>query len=152
MTLAAGAITDIDDFSPYQALTGAWTDWSSTFAWTATSVNPAVGNGTKSAKYIQVGKLVIFTASIIMGTTTTYGTGTWLFSVPFTSATTDLHAGVSWLVDQGTATNRQPGVVRFNTTSNVTITGGSGGPVAAAIPFTWASTDRIGFTLVYESV
>src|SRR3972149_963568 len=146
MTLAAGAITDIDDMAGLTTLGAAWTDWASTFAWTATTVNPAIGNGTKTAKYINIGKLVIFTASIVMGSTTTYGTGTYIFSVPFTAATTTLHAGAACLIDQGTGSNRQPGATRFNTTSNVTIQG-TGGPIAPTLPFTWASGDTIAFTL-----
>lgn len=58
----------------------AWTDW--TVAWASTGTQPAVGNATISGRYKTVGKLCFFFFSITMGSTTTYGTGTYSFSFP----------------------------------------------------------------------
>lgn len=65
---------------------GAWTAY--TPAWTSTGTAPAIGNGTLAGSYKLVGdKTCHFRASITFGTTTTFGTGGYLLSLPFTSVT-----------------------------------------------------------------
>lgn len=54
--------------------------------WTATSVNPSLGNGTIVGRYKLLGKMCTATIEMVAGTTTTFGTGTWAFTVPFTAA------------------------------------------------------------------
>jgi hypothetical protein len=58
------------------------TDWISyTPIWTS-STPPAIGNGTIVGKYRRVGDSIDVQIDIISGTTTTYGTGTWTWSLP----------------------------------------------------------------------
>ncbi|MDP8971156.1 MAG: hypothetical protein M3N52_11820 [Actinomycetota bacterium] len=57
--------------------------WASfTPAWTAATTNPAIGDGTITGRYHQVGKTVHFEIQITMGTTTTYGSGAYSLSLP----------------------------------------------------------------------
>lgn len=52
---------------------GQWQAWQP--IWSAASgTNPAIGNGTITGRYVQVGKTVTFTAQITAGSTTTFGT------------------------------------------------------------------------------
>lgn len=62
----------------------AWTSY--TPVWTASTTNPDIGNGTILGKYCQVNKLVVARINVSFGSTTTYGSGTWLFSYPVTAA------------------------------------------------------------------
>ncbi len=55
--------------------------------WTAATTNPAIGNGSISGSYLKVGKLVTAYISIAMGSTTTFGSGKWFFSLPTTVGT-----------------------------------------------------------------
>jgi hypothetical protein len=68
-----------------------WTDlisgWTSyTPAWTSTGTAPVLGNGTIFGRYKLVGKVCTANFEAVFGTTSTFGSGTWAFSVPFTAA------------------------------------------------------------------
>jgi len=65
------------------ARTGVTTPWTSfSGTWTAVSVNPAIGNGTLSANWRRRGDTAEVTYLITMGSTSTYGTGDWIFTLP----------------------------------------------------------------------
>lgn len=136
------------DFDAYENLTGAWTDYSGSLQWTA-SVNPAIGNGTIDAKYMQTGRLVIYRGRIIMGSTTTFGSGSWLVSLPVNCAVT-VEIGAAVAQDNSTPANSQPAAIRLSTatTANFFATGGS---VSATVPFAWATSDQLRWTIVYEA-
>ncbi|MBT2439025.1 hypothetical protein J7E93_02590 [Streptomyces sp. ISL-36] len=55
-------------------------------AWTASSTNPAISNGTLTGRSKLVGKTCTAIVEMVAGTTTTFGTGTWQFSLPYTAA------------------------------------------------------------------
>lgn len=57
-------------------------------AWTGSVTNPAIGNGTRSGKYIEIGDLVIGAFTITAGSTTTYGSGSYSISLPVTASVT----------------------------------------------------------------
>lgn len=61
-----------------------WTAY--TPSWTGSTSNPALGNGTIYGRYKVVGKVCTVLVEIVMGTTTTFGTGFWMVSLPFTAA------------------------------------------------------------------
>lgn len=54
-------------------------------AWTSTGTQPVLGNGTIYGRYALLGRLVHLYIELTMGSTTTYGTGGYLFSLPVTS-------------------------------------------------------------------
>lgn len=60
----------------------AWTAYTPT--WTGTTSNPAVGNGSITGAYLQIGKWVQFRIQVTFGSTTTFGTGGLQFSLPVT--------------------------------------------------------------------
>jgi hypothetical protein len=51
-------------------------------AWTSTGTAPSLGNGTITGRYTQIGKTVFGSAVLTMGSTTTFGTGTYRLSLP----------------------------------------------------------------------
>jgi hypothetical protein len=72
-------------------ITAAWPSY--TPAWTASTTNPALGNGTLIGRYMRIGKTVHVSITLTVGSSTNVGSGTYLFSLPFTSA----NAGVGYL-------------------------------------------------------
>lgn len=73
-----------DDFQAANFTPGAWTTYTS--AWTSTGTAPAIGNGTISARYSITGNTVNVAITLVAGGTTTFGTGTYSFSLPFAVA------------------------------------------------------------------
>lgn len=63
--------------------TGAWTSYTPT--WGSSGSAPSLGNGTLVGKYVLVGKACTCHINLIMGSTTTYGSGIWNWLLPFTS-------------------------------------------------------------------
>lgn len=53
--------------------------------WSSTDIQPVLGNGTIYGRYALLGKLVHLYIELTMGSTTTYGTGTYRFSLPIAS-------------------------------------------------------------------
>lgn len=58
----------------------AWTSFTPT--WTGSSSNPAIGNGSIEGKYRLVGKTLDVEIKLTAGSTTTFGSGTWRFTLP----------------------------------------------------------------------
>ena len=125
----------------FETLGGAWTSFTPT--WTGSGSNPAIGNGTISGAYIQIGKTLKFRVYILMGGTTTYGTGTWQITLPnsLTSVATPQVAGEVYGSDTGTAD--RVGVARCDASSSFVYFVSHNGTVnwSASVPHTWASTD-----------
>lgn len=59
---------------------GAWTIY--TPAWTGATTNPSIGNGQLSGTYKIVGKTLHLAITMVVGTTTTFGSGSWFFGLP----------------------------------------------------------------------
>lgn len=70
----------------YRYTGGAWEifyqEGTYTPSWTASGTAPAIGNGTISGSYIKAGKKVTASVNLLAGSTTTFGTGKWFFSLP----------------------------------------------------------------------
>jgi hypothetical protein len=120
--------------------------------WGADSVNPAIGNGTLVAYYTRIGKQVHVDIDLTMGSTTTFGTGDWFFSVlPFDCNANIGACGAAELFDNSTG-NNYPATARITKNTAVvrivapaTTLGG----VDSAQPFTWAQSDILRFSLDY---
>lgn len=77
--LLAAVITESAGTAP---IATAWTDWTPASTWTAASVNPALGNGSQAGRYKLVGDFCWFTAVLLFGSSTTYGSGIYGFGIP----------------------------------------------------------------------
>lgn len=128
----------LDDlkFGPESVVPGAIvTPWSAyTPSWTGASVNPAIGNGGLTGYYRRVGDSAEVRVEMNSGTTTTYGTGDWYFSLPsgLLIDTAKMYNGnrdtLGTALMRVTASNNEyVGIVRYNSTSTVyvSIEGGS---------------------------
>jgi hypothetical protein len=128
----------------YENLTAAWPSWSPT--WTATSVNPNLGNGTLIGAYRQVGKTIDTYIRLIWGSTTTGGTGTWLFTLPVTNLSFGTDALYAFAEDASASFDYPVAVRLQSSTPNVVRLGahtstGAIGTISGTHPFTWAVSD-----------
>lgn len=149
--LAGDIVTGEDWFtitSILSALTDPWTD-SPTAVWTASSVNPVIGNGTISSHYMQAGNLVLYKGAIVAGGTTTFGTGYFIITLPVAASLGNRNTGVVTLNDSSTSTNDRAGAVEFLSSTTFRIV--ANGQVAATVPITFASGDALRWLIVYEA-
>jgi hypothetical protein len=134
-------------------ITSGWTAY--TPVWTAASVNPVIGNGTIEGYYKVIGKTCFVRGNVAMGSTTTFGSGEWYISMPFTASHADAILMTANLLDNGTAWyNATMNGARAGFTTKAPIqyqaAGGTANDVNATQPFTWANTDRFLWNGSYE--
>jgi hypothetical protein len=139
---------------PAAADANAWSTYS--VAWTASSSNPSIGNGTLTGRYKQIGKTVFVYIKLIVGSSSTLGSGNWRFSLPVNAYSSDavilpaifLDDGNAWY--QGLAYSSYAGNVGY-----VTPMWDKGATGSAAVdpttPFSWGSADIIVISGSYES-
>ncbi|MFF9625453.1 hypothetical protein [Streptomyces griseosporeus] len=137
----------------FNSFFSAWTSYTPT--WTA-STNPAIGNGVIVGRYMKIGRIVIGHINITAGSTTTFGSGAYNFSLPATAA----NAGASMVgtCQILTSTNRWQGqiIVSPNASSvaafsNLTSTNTRIDFVSGTVPDTLASGSQIRITFIYEA-
>ena len=120
-------------------------------AWTATGTAPAIGNAVVTGRYRRStdSDLVRVEFNIVFGTTSTYGTGTYRFSLPVAASTTaqTTTVGIAYLLDSGTIV--RPGSTGFISSTTISIASDSG-EVGQTVPYTWTTSDQIRVTLEYE--
>jgi hypothetical protein len=132
----------------------AWTAYTPT--WTAASTNPVIGNGTIEGYYKVIGKTCFVRGNIAMGSTTTFGSGEWYVSMPFTASHADAILMTVTLLDNGSAwynATLNGARAGFNTKAAmqfVNHNNGTAGDVNATNPFTWANGDRFIWNGSYE--
>jgi hypothetical protein len=145
--LATSVDTDV------ASLTSAWTNYTPT--WTSTGTAPAIGNGTITGRYKQIGKLVTLTIKVLFGSTTTFGTGAYSFSLPVTAAGSVDQVGSAYMRDtSGTSTGHYAGIVVVTVASPTVLSAveASGHTqLQATLPVVWANTDFFEFSIVYEA-
>ncbi len=127
---------------------GTFTDYSSSVVFT----NLTKGNGTVNAKYLKVGRLVIYQGYLLWGSTTSATSSTTSVSLPF-NATQPFFPGAAQYGDSGT--RDFVGVHVINSAGTKidflhTESGGLGG-VNSTNPFTWTTLDRLGWSVMYEA-
>jgi hypothetical protein len=133
----------------------AWTSY--TPVWTAASVNPVIGNGTIEGWYKVIGKTCFVRGNIAMGSTTTFGSGEWYVSMPFTASHADAILMSANLLDNGSAwynalLNGARAGFNYKTAIQYQAVGGTANDVNATQPFTWANTDRFLWNGTYELI
>lgn len=121
--------------------------------WTSSGVAPVLGNGTLIGRFIRNGNNVTVDIQLIMGSTTTFGTGVYFFSLPTTIA-----GGVNFIcgsaVVEHTGVSDYACIARADNTNGVRLFTGAqpAALVTNAVPFTFVSTDIISITLTYPSL
>jgi hypothetical protein len=128
--------------------------------WTAASgTAPAIGNGSLTGRYTQIGSLCHVLIKIYFGSSSTFGNGGVLrFGLPFTAATisgmTHVGSGSYIISDSGTGTTGGTIELGSNTayiTLNCNPAGTVGTTLATnAVPHTWANGDSLTVECLYE--
>jgi len=146
--VVTAAMMNVEVRDAFTGIQAAWTSYTPT--WTGTTTNPVIGNGTISGRYMQVGKTIHYEVKITMGSTTTYGSGAYLFSLPVAARAANRPAGQMTALDASL-----PGVRTHHAYTNSTTVvathndaGTNSGPTA---PFTWATSDTITVAGTYEA-
>lgn len=147
---ASSTVPTASYVTPYE---GAWIPY--TPSWTAASSNPSIGNGTLEGWYKVIGKTCFVRGNIVMGLTTTFGSGEWYVSMPFTASHADAILMTVNLLDNGAAWyNAVLNGARagFNYKAPMQYQGGAGTAldVNATQPFTWTNSDRFLWNGSYE--
>jgi hypothetical protein len=121
--------------------------------WTGSVTNPVLGNGTLEGKYMRTGKQCFAKYRMVAGSTTTFGSGDWIFSLPFAAQLDGINIGViagGYSEDNGVAGYRIFGAI-INTSNQLRVQAGTTiSPYSSTNPFTWGNTDYLQFAIVYE--
>lgn len=143
--IITGTITDVSAasnqvFIPQQQ--------SFTPTWTASGTAPAFGNADVRCEWVREGAYIRAKYFIKFGTTTTFGTGMWKFSLPvarLVPTTTDF-VGSALLKDRA-------GISRTlfqSSEDKLWLSDGSGNVASVTSPVTWASGDLLCIDLTYR--
>ena len=123
-------------------------------SYTPTITGVTQGNGTITGKSMRVGKMCHAEVVLVFGSTTVM-VGPVGISLPFTSTTSVQNPALVTLLDTGTAV--MPALAFADGTGAYRITAidtsGSNATeraITSTVPFTWATGDRINFSVIYE--
>lgn len=126
-------------------------------AWSSTGTAPALGNGTLVGWYKLIGKTCTVTLRLTAGSTSTYGTGAYGFSLPFTASSSADWVGRAFLGDASVGASGYSQGTAFigASATGLNVYAGSVGAssqVGATSPQVFASGDRIWATCDYETI
>jgi hypothetical protein len=136
-------------------LVAPWTSYTPT--WTATGTAPALLNGTLTGRYKLIGKTCIVSVKLTAGSSTTYGTGSYMLSLPVAAVAGFDSVGQVFIGDSSV------GAAGYSTTGVALVLGGgttmglyagntgSGSAVTPTNPQTFASGDRIWASIAYKT-
>lgn len=131
---------------------GEFYDGAGSPAWNATGTQPALGDGVHTSRVSQLGNRVTYEMLLQIGSTSTMGTGSWVFgdSLLTVFPAADFHqaAGIAFLADA--SGGYEVGVVNFADGDQFFIATASG-LVTAAVPWTWAEDDEIRLSITYRT-
>jgi len=133
----------------------AWATYTPT--WASDSGTPSIGNGSITGRYKQIGKTVFFNLKLTYGSTTTGGSGAWMFGLPVTAydpnyqfAVSILNNGAAWY--GAIANGNYKGSTSYFTVihqndTQTTVWGG----VSSTAPFTFGTSDTLTVSGSYEA-
>lgn len=129
----------------------AWTDYGTpSTIWTSTGTQPSIGDGLIVARYRLIdSRTCAFRIKVNPGSTTTFGTGTYRFLLPFTVA--DEQVGVALFRDNSAALQYGGFSAWLQSgTTILTVSNSAAANWSPTVPATWASADRAEISGVYE--
>jgi hypothetical protein len=128
-----------------------WEVW--TPSWSSTGVAPAIGNGFIGGTYCRFNKTIIADGYIIAGSTTTYGTGTYRFSVPISPMVSS-----NGLVGYGAIFDASAGYISYSGVGSQASTtlvefrlGAASNVFASTVPVTMGNADQFRFQIIYQA-
>lgn len=134
----------------FKAIGDSWASY--TPQWIGATTNPVIGNGTLAGNYMQAGKLVHFRIRVVMGTTTTYGSGAWTFGLPVAAVIgTDSAIDCSVFLRDISVGTRALRTAYMNTTTLIAPCDSAGALVNSGAPWAWATGDIVSIAGTYEA-
>lgn len=135
--------------------TGAWNTFVPT--WTATTVNPTIGNGSLTSRWMRVGRMITWAGTLSAGTTTNGGTGVWSMSLPVAAASNGVVVtGSANYFNQGD--NDYVGVCQISSGASTasfsvktSTNSQSFGSVSNTVPVGTSSTTNLRWSITYEA-
>ena len=130
----------------------AWTTYAP--VWASSGTAPSIGNGTLIGAYTQIGKTTHCTLTFAAGSTTSFGTGTYTFSLPVTAATV---AGQNFIgalrVYESSVNTNYTGDCRVNSAATVLTMqiNNTVGDVGATVPMTFSTGDAMQLSVTYPA-
>lgn len=131
---------------------GTWQNY--TPIWTTAGTAPSLGNGTLSGRYVQVGKLVVAQIEFVAGSTTTFGTSVYFFSLPVADVGANRSfAGAGQIEDASPSAQFQiiTKVEQGQQKISMWDPRSSSVLISSTTPITFASGDKIHATITYEA-
>ncbi|MFJ8871098.1 hypothetical protein ACIRD6_35765 [Streptomyces sp. NPDC102473] len=148
-----GATFNTEIRDQFNSMFDAWSSY--TPVWTSTSTNPVLNNGTSVGRYLKIGRTCYVTILVTSGSTTTYGSGTYLFSLPFASANAGVvqlgPARVSGVSTWDGHCYVNAGATTAGLTTNASAANAAGGNITPTVPETWAAGAAFRFSLTYQT-
>lgn len=125
----------------WDGLQDSWDTYTPT--WTSTGTAPSLGNGQIAGRYLQYGKTFWFRISLYFGSTTTFGTGFYLLSMPFELDWNEFDAVGQGTVVDDSASNIYGFTAAYALNDKIRLYGNAGEKVGATSPVTLNNPDRI---------
>lgn len=148
--LSAGQVLTAATMNQIGAVGNAYTP-----AWTATTTNPVINNGSITGQWQQINKLVVGNIWIVVGSTTNIGSGFYRFSVPLAINANQFFVGSVQILDNSAGYTAYIGAGLPVTSGGTTIefrTHGAGTFTnAVPVPGGLANGDQIRIQFVYEA-
>jgi len=117
--------------------------------WTSSGTQPNIGNGSIQGSYFQFQKFVVGEIQIVIGSTTTFGTGTYLVSLPLPANSTWC-SGFGQLLDASAGYVSYSGVALGSGNNLEFRFGNAAGIWTATVPITLANADQARIRFFYE--
>lgn len=116
--------------------------------WSSSGTAVDLGNGVITGTYTKNGNVVKAEIKLIMGSTTTFGSGEYYLTLPFTAADA---TGLGTARANDSGSRGYAGISQAFSTTQVRCLGDVGGGAnwGAAVPHTWANTDIFQVTIPY---
>lgn len=118
-------------------------------AWTATTANPTLSNGTITGGYSAAGKRIDFTIEVLFGSSTTAGSGAYQLTIPVAGAVANMPVGPALI--RTSSGQRYTGIAYLHTTSELRVIMSATDDQLAHDTIVWANGDRFTISGTYES-
>ena len=152
VTLVGGNTANFTQSGTFRWLDlGQFYDGAGTPSWDAITANPALGDGVLTSRLSQLGDRVTYELLLQVGSTSTTGTGNWVFGDALLTVipAANFHEACGTAILQDASGAYEVGAVFFADEDQLYIATASG-LVSPTVPWTWAEDDEIRLSITYR--
>ena len=117
--------------------------------WTASVTNPTLNNGTLTGRFSRDGKLIDASVELVVGSTTSAGSGAYSFSLPFAAASGVPCVGSVWMLRSGVTFRTGSVLVTSGATQASIYFDSVAAQFGAGTPYALAVGDTVRFSVRY---